>query len=235
MKKILLILLIIPICAFADDCSNAYMSGLELYRQGNYIEAQQKFIAVAKVCGNYSDVFKMLKDCNAKSANQQKQSLATQKQNDLQIKNLKTENQQLKAAKETAETKYNDLLKKSAAKVNEMQNELDNTKNELIAAQSDINTLKEDTTAMHSKISTLLVNNDELQTALDECVLDTAANNNDIKALKKELKKLTSENNTLQKKNEDLEKKNEKLHQWENELKQKIDALNEEIKLLKKK
>lgn len=118
-----LIVLILGTIGFAQDaCYTIYMEALQEYNKGHYVEAQRKFVIVAQTCGDYSDVWNKLKSCNKIIADKQSQ------QTNL-ITNLKTEKQQLEAAKKKVETSH----------INDMQNAAIQIKNaeKLIELKSD--------------------------------------------------------------------------------------------------
>lgn len=101
MKKFFLsyiILLCSAFCYSQDACYTIYMEALHEYNNGNYTEAQRKFVIVAQNCGDYSEVWNMLKSCNSKIAERQKHQAA-------QIVSLRQENSQL--VKETENCKTN--------------------------------------------------------------------------------------------------------------------------------
>jgi chromosome segregation ATPase len=233
MKKLLFILLFIPILAFADDCSNAYMEGVRLYKSGKYAEAQQKFIAVAKECGNYSDVFKMLKDCNTKLFESLNESANEKKRLATQISNYKNENQQLVSTKNKLDAdlkEKTDLINQSSRKLLTLQSDLKVTQEALDLANGIIEQLRSDTSNLHTEISERVNQYDSLKTALDECVLDAAANNNDIKTLKGNLKNAEKEKAKLQKEKSELEKKIESLQKKLDAMKEENDALKHPVK-----
>ena len=89
MRKVLLILLCIPMLAFADDCADAYNAGNMLFKQGKYAAAQRKFIAVARECSGYSDVWEKIKSCTQKLEEEQSRQKG-------QIKSLTAENNEMK-------------------------------------------------------------------------------------------------------------------------------------------
>jgi len=219
MKKILLILVVcLPVFAFADDCANAYKAGLDLYKQGKYAEAQVKFIAVAKICGDYSDVWNKLKSCNQKMSEKQSQQAA-------QIVSLKEEMHQLESDKDKAQSDYNgqsDLLSQTTAK-------LMTTQKELKDANGTITQLCADTTSLHKEITTLMGRNEYLQTALNECSMDTAENNKGMKNLKSKLKKEEQEKKSLEKQIKALEKEKQEVEKDKEKLNEKIEKLNQEL------
>lgn len=110
MKKLFLILVCLPIIALADDCANAYKAGLDLYKQGQYVEAQAKFIAVAKICGDYADVWNKLKSCNQKLSEKQSQQA-------LQIASLKAEIKQSEQTDKPNDAASSTVLGKEAMSI----------------------------------------------------------------------------------------------------------------------
>lgn len=233
MKKLFFILLFIPLLAIADDCSNAYMEGVRLYKSGKYAEAQLKFIAVAKECGNYSDVFKMLKDCNLKLAESLNESVKEQKRSATQITNLRNESQQLMSAQNKLDADLKaktDLINQSSRKLLTLQTDLKTTQEALTSANGIIEQLQSDTSILHIELSGWENQCDSLKTALAECVLDTAANNSDIKVLKGKVKNAEKEKAKLQKEKSELEKKIENLQKKIDALKEENDALKHPVK-----
>lgn len=107
MKKVILVLITILLGTFSyaqDACYKIYMEGLQEYNKGHYIEAQRKFVIVAQTCGDYSDVWNKLKSCNKIIAEKQSQQINL-------ITSLKSEKQEIEAAKKKAESAYtNDML-----------------------------------------------------------------------------------------------------------------------------
>ena len=233
MKKLFFILSFIPLVAIADDCSNAYMEGVRLYKSGKYAEAQQKFIAVAKECGNYSDVFKMLKDCNTKLFESLNESANEKKRLATQICNYKNENQQLVSTKNKLDAdlkEKTDLINQSSRKLLTLQSDLKVTQEALDLANGIIEQLRSDTSILHIELSGWENKCDSLKTALAECVLDTAANNSDIKVLKGKVKNAEKEKAKLQKEKSELEKKIENLQKKIDALKEENDALKHPVK-----
>lgn len=105
MKKIFLVLVCLPILAFADDCANDYKAGLDLYKQGQYAEAQLKFIDVAKI-RDYADVWNKIKNCNQKLSEKISQQAS-------QITHLKKQLEQM-PKKPNEPTLSNDSRRKEA-------------------------------------------------------------------------------------------------------------------------
>lgn len=68
MKRSVLIVFISIICfqCVAQNCQDAYMAALQKYKNKNYVEAQRELIIVAQSCGDYSDVWKILKSATRK-------------------------------------------------------------------------------------------------------------------------------------------------------------------------
>lgn len=233
MKKLLFILLFIPILAIADDCSNAYMEGVRLYKSGKYAEAQQKFIAIAKECGNYSDVFKMLKDCNTKLSESLNESANEKKRLATQLSNLKNENQQLASAKNKLDDDLKaktDLINQSSRKLLTLQSDLKITRETLDIANGIIEQLRNDTSNLHAKLACWENQCDSLKTVLTEYEVDTAANKVDLKILKDNLKNVEKENARLLKEIADMEKKVENLQKKATAMKEENDALKHPIK-----
>ena len=103
MRKIFLLCIFISASSFCfsqDACYNTYMDALQDYGKGNYIEAQRKFVLVAQTCGDYSDVWNKLKNCNKKLAEKQSQ----------QVSSLSNEKQQLEAELKKSEAENNKKL-----------------------------------------------------------------------------------------------------------------------------
>ena len=124
-RYILIFLLCLPIFILADECSETYKIGVDLFKAGEYTEAQRKFIAVAKVCGNYSNVYQYLKDCNTKLSEKLKQIEASQKTLSSQISSLKVEKEQLSKAKTKSETEWNNERAKLVGKVKGYENTIE--------------------------------------------------------------------------------------------------------------
>lgn len=236
--QIFLILLFIPLIAFADDCSNAYMEGVRLYKSGKYVEAELKFIAVAKECGNYADVFKMLRYCNIKLSESLNESMKEQKRQAMQINNLKNENQQLvfvqKKLDADLKTKT-DFIGQLCGKLLTTQSDLRTIQDALNVANALIEQLKSDTSNLHMEFADCVSQCDSLKTALAECELDTVANNVDIKVLKGNLKNAEKENVKLQQEKAEIEEKNENLLKKISALKEENDALKHPVKQSDKK
>ena len=223
MKKYILFFLLTFISSVGsaqDACYNSYMEALQDYNKGNYQEAQRKFVVVAQTCGDYSDVWNKLKNCNKKISEKQQQQAS-------QITNLKSEKQQLEADKKKAETELKskeDLLTHNKAMLSMTQNNLKNLQETFKLAYDTIELLRADTLSLHRKISEMMQKEDVLKTALEECINDTAANNSDIRSLKNKLRKEEAEKTKVEKKKDDLEKENEKLQQQIIELQEEIKA-----------
>lgn len=116
MKRIFVIIaLFASICVLADDCYDTYELGKELYQEGKYAEAQLKFIAVSKACGNYSNVYQYIKNCNQKLVETQKHQVS-------QINALKIQNHQLEDEKKKADTECNNNLANAAVQVRRAEN-----------------------------------------------------------------------------------------------------------------
>ena len=116
MKRIFVIIaLFASICVLADDCYDTYELGKELYQEGKYAEAQLKFIAVSKACGNYSNVYQYIKNCNQKLVETQKHQVS-------QINALKIQNHQLEDEKKKADTECNNNLANAAVQVRKAEN-----------------------------------------------------------------------------------------------------------------
>ena len=115
-KRIFVIIaLFASICVLADDCYDTYELGKELYQEGKYAEAQLKFIAVSKACGNYSNVYQYIKNCNQKLVETQKHQVS-------QINALKIQNHQLEDEKKKADTECNNNLANAAVQVRRAEN-----------------------------------------------------------------------------------------------------------------
>lgn len=111
MKRIFVIIaLFASICVLADDCYDTYELGKELYQEGKYAEAQLKFIAVSKACGNYSNVYQYIKNCNQKLVETQKHQVS-------QINALKIHNHQLEDEKKKADIEYRNSMSNAAVQV----------------------------------------------------------------------------------------------------------------------
>lgn len=111
MKRIFVIIaLFASICVLADDCYDTYELGKELYQEGKYAEAQLKFIAVSKACGNYSNVYQYIKNCNQKLVETQKHQVS-------QINALKIQNHQLEDEKKKADIEYRNSMSNAAVQV----------------------------------------------------------------------------------------------------------------------
>lgn len=113
MKKLLftLIVLILSTIGYAQDaCYTIYMEALQEYNKGHYVEAQRKFVIVAQTCGDYSDIWNKLKSCNKILADKQSQQANL-------VTNLKTEKQQLEAAKKKTETTHLNEMHNAAVQI----------------------------------------------------------------------------------------------------------------------
>ena len=113
MKKYILLLITTLICCggYAQDaCSKTYMEALQAYQKGDYVDAQRLLIIVAQTCGDYSDVWKKLRDCNKKIADKQSRQAA-------EISTLKSEKQQIEALKRKAETDHNNDMRNAALQI----------------------------------------------------------------------------------------------------------------------
>ena len=97
---IVLSLIMCFICKAQDACYNIYVEALQEYNKGNYLEAQRRLVVVAQTCGDYSDVWNKLKNCNKKLAEQQSQ----------QVSSLSNEKQQLEAELKKSESENNKKL-----------------------------------------------------------------------------------------------------------------------------
>ena len=97
---IVLSLIMCFICKAQDACYNIYVEALQEYNKGNYLEAQRRLVVVAQTCGDYSDVWNKLKNCNKKLAEQQSQ----------QVSSLSNEKQQLEAELKKSEAENNKKL-----------------------------------------------------------------------------------------------------------------------------
>ena len=100
MKRFVLSLFsaLICCCGFAQEtCSKTYMEALQAYQKGNYVEAQRLFTIVAQTCGDYSDVWKKMRECNKVIAEKHNRMAA-------EISSLKTEKKQLTSEKEKKES-----------------------------------------------------------------------------------------------------------------------------------
>lgn len=223
MKKNILLSLLTFVCSIAisqDACYNSYMEALQDYNKGNYQDAQRKFVVVAQTCGDYSDVWNKLKNCNRQLSEKQQQQSS-------QITNLRSEKQQLETDKKKAETELKskeDLLIQNKAMLSLTQNNLKNLQSTFKLAYDTIELLRTDTAALHREIAEWVQKEDALKTALEECVNDTVASNSDIRSLKSKLRKEESEKAKVEKQRADLEKENEKLQQQVNELQEEIKA-----------
>lgn len=121
MKKSIITLLVSLfcfICEAQDACNKAYITALQEYKKGNYTEAQRKLVVIAQTCGDYSDVWNKLKDCNALLAKQQTQQankISLLEKNNAQLekdkKKLEADTSMLSRAKVKAE-KDNASLRK---------------------------------------------------------------------------------------------------------------------------
>ena len=228
MKKIVLILCAFaPIFLYADDCSNAYKAGLDLYKKGKYIEAQSKFIAVATECGDYSEVFNMLRACNKNIAEQQTQLVANHDKQEKQISSLVNENKKLKdkQAIEAPVTSSPGSGQKLVDAFNAQKNTIESLQSELQTANGTITTLQNELQVANNDItslrSELQKSNDNLRT--QQAALDSISkvpsktrttNKNDILSLKKKIKelkkqlKLTKKELRLAKKEKRKQKRN---------------------------
>lgn len=147
MKKYCLIILILMICCVCNAqnaCQNAYVSALQKYKNGNYVEAQRELVNVAQTCGNYSDVWKILKDCNKKLSDRQTQQADEIKQLKDEIQRLTSQNKKLESEKTQLE---ND---KSTAAV-----QVQKSKKTIEKLQQDIDILQKDTSALQTQIRRL--------------------------------------------------------------------------------
>lgn len=138
----LLAVVISPLFLHAQDaCYNKYSAALADYKAGRYAEAQKKFISVANVCGDYSEVYEKLQDCNNQMVQAQKKLQEENTQLRTEIDNLKSKNKQLEKQKITAdkekkaaETKYSEEVRGHAQDKLSLEgkiNKLDSVKNQL--------------------------------------------------------------------------------------------------------
>ena len=144
MKKIFLLLVCLPIYVLADDCANAYKAGSDLYKHGKYAEAQVKFIAVAKVCGEYADVWDKIKSCNQKLAEKQTEQAK-------QLASLKAE---MKKQEDSAKAKPT-LNSEASNAIGKLINDLNSTKQKLQDANDTIGVLKTCIAVQLDKIDSL--------------------------------------------------------------------------------
>lgn len=218
MKKLFLILVCLPILAFADDCANAYKAGSDLYKQGKYAEAQSKFIAVAKICGDYADVWDKIKSCNQKLSEKQSQQAS-------QITSLKAEIKQLSQADKTNDGASSAVLGKEAMSIvkniDNIKEEAKQSKEQLQVANDSIivlNNMLKDANAgveqLRKDIESLNQRIDELKKPVSVTHRKTVAEiEKEIKDCKAALKVLKAEKKEAKKREKQIKstRKNKKL------------------------
>ena len=171
MRKSILIVFIFFVCfqCAAQNCQEAYMSALQKYKNKKYVEAQRELIIVAQSCGDYSDVWKILKECNKKISEIQIQQTS-------EIQNLKEENKKHVKQKEGLESEKIQLTKEKSdaigqvAKLNEANGKL----------RQDISNLQKDTAGLKREIVNL---KDTVRMLRDEVATNADAQNATLKAI----------------------------------------------------
>ena len=137
MKKNFLIIVIISFFCFVCNaqCQKNYEEALKNYKAGDYIKAQREMVVVVQSCGDWSDAWKVIKNCNKKLEEKQ------QKQHE-QISTLQDVNRKL--VKDTARLQSDirklrsntTSLATAAGQVQSLQNEIDSQK-KTIQSQND--------------------------------------------------------------------------------------------------
>lgn len=172
MKKIILLFVVLtPFFINAQDaCYNVYKNALQEYIKGRYTEAQQKFLVVAQTCGDYSDVWQKLKECNKKIADLQTKQTS-------EIQNLRGEIQTLKTEKGTLESERVKLTNDKSAALGQLKKS-----NETVEKiKQDIDNFRKDTASLKREIVNL---KDTIMTLRDEVATNADAKNATLKALK---------------------------------------------------
>ena len=169
MKKLFLILVCLPILVFADDCANAYKAGLDLYKHGQYVEAQAKFIAVAKICGDYADIWNKLKSCNQKLSEKQSQQAS-------QIKSLKAEITQKEQM--TGKSSTSTLGLEALKNIDSINVQAQQSKAQLKVAKDSIATLNSMLNETNAVIEKLRKEVESLNQQIDELMKTASAKEN---------------------------------------------------------
>ena len=187
MKKIILLYAVFLSSAIYSQnaCNNVYKTALQEFNKENYAEAQRKFLVVAKTCGDYSDVWNKLKNCNQKLADIQAQQVT-------EITSLKSEKKKLTEDIEREReknSKQNVELSKAAAQLLTLRNDMANKNKE-------ISNYKNKLAELENKITNLQMEKDTIQSNLAKA--------------QEQITMLLEEKNNNGKKKENSSKKNEK-------------------------
>ena len=185
MKKLFfLFVVILPSVIYSQDaCYNVYKTALQEYNKGNYTEAQRKFLVVAQTCGNYSEVWTKLKDCNQKLAEVQKQQ--AQKITKLTNDN-NTLTQQKKGTEQERDAAQRELSQEKAAEAGWI-NGLNKTINELNAK---IVQLRDSVSDLQTQVNEKKQNPIEETVSSEQCKKELA---NETKVLKDSIDRLKKE------------------------------------------
>ena len=162
MKKIILLFgVLLPTVIYSQDaCYNVYKTALQEFNKGNYAEAQRKFLVVAKTCGDYSDVWKKLKDCNQKLADIQA----------LQV----TEITSLKAGKKKLTEDVEHEKEKNSKQTVELSKaavQLQALKNDTVRKNKEITEGKKQLSELQNKVSNMQHAKDSIQATLDSALV----------------------------------------------------------------
>lgn len=174
-KRFFILFVFCPMLVLADDCSNAYKTGLELFKNGKFVEAQAKFIAVAGECGNYADVYNMIRLCNKKIANNQAQQTA-------EIASLKSENRKLTEDVEQEKGKKN------------------NQNVELSKAVAQLQVLRSDTAVKNKELSKFKYQLQQFKDSIQQLQYDKDSIETSLESAQKQITMLQEELNNSSKK-----------------------------------
>lgn len=177
MKRIIITVLglfVLATISAQDLCAEKYKQALSLYASGRYVEAQQLFIVVAQSCGNYVEVYKKLKDCNAKI--KEKQTAYAN-----EISTLKEKNKKLTEQYNAKKSEYSDSQRRSAIRIDGFKTKikmdsiqldsvsevLKSTETKLYSAEKNIQRLKQDSALLRQELDSVTHLKDSLQNKLD--------------------------------------------------------------------
>jgi len=196
MKKFFLFyFMLLPLLLQSQEaCNNVYKAAMQEYNKGNYTEAQRKFLVVAQTCGNYSEVWAKLKDCNQKLAEQQKQQ--SQK-----ITKLTNDNSTLAELKKKAEGERdavkNELSQEKAAEagrisglnktINDLNVDIQNRDVTIVQLRDSVSALQTQADEKKQTLINEVVPSEQYQ---KELVKETKVLKDSIDILKKELAQL---------------------------------------------
>lgn len=227
---VILIMLLLPYCSVAqNDCSSNYGSALADFKAGKYAEAQKKFITIANVCGDYSEVYKKLRECNSQMVQAQNKLQTESKQLREEIDRLKAQNKKLNdeknsaiKAKDAAEEKYQKELSGRAQDVSnfrrekgELEAQKEQLETETARLQALVSRLQDSLNQAMTKVSELeaaqlkenqvkkLNDYSQLAQKCDNCIDTLTAYNfaKEVDALITDLIKLQNSENSLSKEN----------------------------------